>query len=242
MAKTDKTIDMEAAWRIGHPASSIWRARLQPEEKKRLAALSKLTLPQQLKALVEDTSEPETDKRQTLVGLLSASSDRHRERQQIEDRAKDRVSRALREGRLRLLGYRIPRSVEDKPVLIPTDMASRFNLDWAKGKLDGPGLEFVELRFLSEKQLFPDEEPTTVRIDPPKAKGRPGFGDAILAAHGTLVAKGAITPGMSINHQGEIVRAHLILSDSDGPWDENTPNKETLRKHLSTLIRRNKKQ
>jgi hypothetical protein len=65
---------------------------------------------------------------------------------------KEALAIELQEGRLRAVGYVVPRDTDDPPVLIPADVW-KGTVNWVCDEVEGTGLRFVGVRIIDEDEL-----------------------------------------------------------------------------------------
>lgn len=170
-------------------------------------------------ALPHETSEKIENQQQAVEALPQQISnlahifvERGRRRRDVADE----FIRRLRAGKLVAAGYISPRSVDDQPTSIPTDLWDLAKLNFENSEIQSGSLMFENVRIARPAKHSKPIEGVKLRLvhstefAAPRKIGRPGSREKIFAAYQTLKSAGQIDFSKPMTHAYPSIRNALI--------------------------------
>ena len=121
--------------------------------------------------------------------------------------------RYLKEGIWIAIGYKAPRSLDSKLIVIPPHLFDGLNLFTGDSSIAGSGLKFVGVHIIHNSLLTPPQSQAPL----PRPPGRPSRAHHIEQAFESLNQEGLIDPDIPLNNHFALVRSrvHSLFPDED---------------------------
>lgn len=195
---------LQALWDAGVPLSKAWRIFAEPSHKAQWAALSKRSATQALAEGAELATQSEGSLAEKLSAALAGPQEILTQRAELQKLMRSKLLVDIANGQLHGVGFEPPRTLDDAPVLIPSELW-KGRCDWDQNKLCAHSLELIEVRLLTTamRDEALDQRPPGATSG--KVVGRPPIGRDVKAAIAFLKDAGHIDVSKSRqSHYGAI--------------------------------------